>query len=107
MNLNTERNIQTIGNTPRIKPTERQTLGVVQNTNQVQYKKRFKLYRIYIQGTLREITDVQETITSAPIADMEPIDACQTEQNQFKKSGFESYGIQTEVAEKFTTKLTK
>ena len=36
MNLNTERNIQTIGNTPRIKPTERQTLGVVQNTNQVQ-----------------------------------------------------------------------
>ena len=39
MNLNTERNIQTIGNTPRIKPTERQTLGVVQNTNQVQYKK--------------------------------------------------------------------
>ena len=56
---------------------------------------------------MREITDVQETITSAPIADMEPIDACQTEQNQFKKSGFESYGIQTEVAEKFTTKLTK
>ena len=35
MNLNTERNIQTIGNTPRIKPTERQTLGVVHNTNQV------------------------------------------------------------------------
>ena len=38
MNLNTERNIQTIGNTPRIKPTERQTLGVVQNTNQVHFQ---------------------------------------------------------------------
>ena len=54
---------------------------------------------------MREITDVQETINTAPIADMEPIDGCQTEQNQFKKSGFESYGIQTEVAEKFTTKI--
>lgn len=56
---------------------------------------------------MREITDVQETINQAPLADMEPIDVCQTEQNQFKKSGMETYGIQTEVAEKFTTKLTK
>merc|ERR1712212_345677 len=89
MNLNTERNLQSIGNTQRIKPNERQTLGVVHNTNN--------------QGALREITDIQETITAAPIADMEPIDGCLTEQNQFKKTRQESFGIQTEVAEKFNT----